>query len=34
MAWLRRKRCMDDLKVIEKMRLRKPKKLSQFLFSP
>lgn len=34
MAWLRRKRCMDDLEVIEKMRLRKPKKLSQFLFSP
>lgn len=25
---------MDDLEVIEKMRLRKPKKLSQFLFSP
>lgn len=32
MAWLRRKRCMDDLKVIEKMRLRKPKSFLNFYF--
>lgn len=32
MAWLRRKRCMDDLKVIEKMRLKAEKAFSIFIF--